>query len=132
MLKVYDPNQTRPYSLQDDTDPKTVFIIGGLVPRLHSHLSNNINDTQKGRTLAGDIIRDTVRFGVKGWENFVDSKGDPVLFDEKLHTASKGTSIGSFKGLSDLALDLIPWKVQQELFNVITESNTISEQDAKN
>jgi hypothetical protein len=133
MVKVYDAKQSRPYSLKSDTDePQTVFFIGGLIPRLHSHLSNGILDTEKHRVLSGSVVRETVRFGLKGWENFQGLDGNLIAFDEKLHTQSHGTPIGPFKGLTDQALDLIPWVAQQELFNAITESNTLSGEDLKN
>jgi hypothetical protein len=109
-----------------------VFFIGGLIPRLHSHLSNGILDTEKHRVLSGSVVRETVRFGLKGWENLQGLDGNLIAFDEKLHVQSHGTPIGPFRGLTDQALDLIPWPAQQELFNAITESNTLSGEDLKN
>lgn len=137
MAKAYNVSQVIPYVLKEDRElPKeqqTIFHVSMVDSALHAHLWDNSSyrqDDDGGKKViikAFSLIRDTVKFCVKGWENL-----DGAAFDEKLHIVSYGNVAGkSRSGLSNIALDLL-MPYLSELADAAKIENTISEQDSKN
>lgn len=70
----------------------------------------------------------TVQYGLKGWENFCDKDGVEIPFKTKnLNIAGK-----SYVVVHDSVMAIIPSTIIEELAGKISESNDLSEEEAKN
>ena len=66
MVIPIDVNETREYTLKDDTsDPKTVFRIGFFDEATRSYLFRLL----KNDPANFDSLQEVVRYGLRGWEN---------------------------------------------------------------
>lgn len=143
MAKPFNIGEVRPYILDQDRnappEQQTVFQLGVVDSALHSYLwdSNTYVKDEEGQTKpviqvrAFSKLRDTVKFCLKGWENFGE-----IVFDKKIHTQSYGAPIPSLngkprEGLTDRTLDLLKPYIN-ELASAIEKEATLSEQDEKN
>lgn len=140
MLIALDLNATMDFhSKYDLSDPKTTFKIGVLDPLTRARIEDAqtafIMGSQQESAPKTDIkisVRqrnlDIVRYGLRGWENFKDSKGNIVPFETVV--SSSGDSSRSV--VSDRCLGMIPWEVIQELAEEILKANTLSKEEEKN
>lgn len=137
----FDISQTREFSFEDDTEPKTVFILGVLDSGLSSHLFDNAfgyRMNHSGPDEKADVVvnknrldRQIVRFGLRGWRNLVNAKGDDEPFIERQHISSHIVpELGNRNGLTDRALDLIKPYIA-ELSAQIEEMNVLSDEEKK-
>lgn len=75
---------------------------------------------------------EVVRFGLKGWENFRDKRGELIPFDVKTHMISVGLKkCGPRIGLTDKALDLLKPYIAK-LAKQIERDNWLDEDEVKN
>lgn len=71
---------------------------------------------------------EAVRFGVVGWDNFLDANGSPIAFK----TESRIVCGRAYQGVTDELLAQLPFVVMKELADRIREMATVSEDEAKN
>jgi len=71
---------------------------------------------------------ETVRFGLKGWQNFKDKDGNERPF--KTQKINKGGRV--YEVCTDSTIRQIPLEVIRELAEAIRSANSLSEEEAKN
>jgi hypothetical protein len=136
---AFDITATREYVLQEDThEPHTTFLIGHLDTALRNHLEDkttsfgvNKDGADSPATVQLDLSRrncEIVRFGVKGWQHFVDKDGRDIDFAQ-VSVAVPG--VGNRKGLSDRLLDFLQPYIA-ELAGEVMKANTLTEEEEKN
>lgn len=139
MLKAFDVNQIRRYSLKGDTgENPTVFLLGVIDSRLFYFLRDRSKSF--GLNTQGDDAPATinleldqysykvVKYGLRGWENFEHADGSPVKFATRNESIP---GVGPRTGLTDQALDFLKPYIK-ELAEEILKDNEVSEQDEKN
>jgi hypothetical protein len=100
MLLTPDANQIREYSLPDDKEPKTIFLIGSIDAALIAQISDT-TFTKKNIDVHTRCLLLT-QFGLKGWKNFGDE------FDESKYISDINVpGIGIRKALNADALELV-------------------------
>jgi hypothetical protein len=86
------------------------------------------NAPTKNKLCLNQVNLEAVRFGLKGFENFIDSRGSMVDFmKEKRALAGKHVEV-----VNEDILRMIPFDVLMELGEVILKKNKISAEEAKN
>ena len=136
MIKAIDLNAVRDYISKHDTEePKTVWKLGIIDARVRAELedettefefsSNRPNDKAKTQLKTNARALEIVRYGVKGFENFMDEAGKPVKF---------GTETINRHGKPYLVMDSyilikIPFKIIQELATEISKDNILQEEE---
>lgn len=136
-LKAITRNRVRQFESDFDdakgTDQATVFTVGALSPRLSAMIrdkSTSIGASASSEETTVNVNINSanlefVRYGLKGWTNFVDEDGNLVEF-----TTSRdkdGNEVASEESISALAEPVI-----QELAREINDFNTLSEKQRKN
>jgi hypothetical protein len=137
---AFDVTQTWDFTHPEDkTEPKTVFHLAHLDSALATYLMDSVADyklNDKGREGPADIQfnvfqrdRETVRYGVRGWENLTAKDGTPVM--PTFRKQSVGGKVGVRQGLSDEALDyLIPYF--SVLAKAVEDGNKLTDAETKN
>lgn len=137
MLITVDPNEVREYSFPEDTDPKTVFLLGTLDARLMEHINETtqettvVNGKEHVKVQPSKRFMEYVRFGIKGWRNLANKAGK-VEFDAPKHIQTINVpEVGERRGLSDDALDTLkPYFTR--LGTAIWQLNMLPPEEAKN
>jgi len=140
-IKPISLGSTVEYTLKKDrdSDNPTIFIIGVL----DSLSRTKIEDLSMVYRYNPDAPKDSimesklnvaeqdfeyVRFGLKGFKNFKDSKGADTPFS----TTKKNIGDKEYIVVSDDTLKYIPRYVLRELAGIIARENVESEQERKN
>lgn len=134
MLRAISTDYVEEYSLIDDAgDDKTIFTLGVLDAFTRAYIDDthytrdeikNIQDTR-----ITDKYIDFVRFGLKGWKNLKDSKGNAIEFttEDKVFAG-----LGKRNVVSDSSLNRLDLKWIIELGYKIISLNMVTEQEVKN
>jgi hypothetical protein len=117
------------------TEAATKFILGAIDSRTWSHVvDTNMESkmTQDGEQLNKfnqmTVAYNIVRFGLKGFENFLDDENKELVYKtEKFSMAGKAYMVTTEEIMSLLPVNLI-----MELAGEINSINTVSEEDSKN
>lgn len=135
-LIATDTSQIRDYSLiqEKDSTDKTIFQIGVLDVEVRAYLDDSFSIYNADKTGIDDVslhrkYLEFVRFGLKGWSNFKDTKGLVQEFktvEINVPRAGKRTVV-SPESMNKLKLS---WCI--ELGMEIARSSTFTEQDSKN
>lgn len=136
MLVALDINAIKEYSLFEDVgDEKTIFLLGQLdsitrafLDDLYIDISKDANGVDITKDRTNMKLVDIVRFGLKGWKNFKDSKGVDVEFrtEEKIYPIVGKKIVASDESLNKLQRE---WK--WELAGEIIIVNSLTEDDKK-
>jgi len=110
------------YSTKDTKEPRTKWVVGILDSEVFAALGAYAANPLK-------MMFEIVRFGLKGFENFTDSKGNKVEFD----TVSQyiGGPV-NYKVVSSNIMKIIPHEVINELGEKILSLSKINEEETKN
>ena len=139
-IRGIDVYEVRDYiSKYDKDEPKTIFKLGVLDSRVRAELEDEATsfevsspsapEEQSKATLGLNRRNiETVRFGLKGMENFQDAKGNPVKFD----TISLSKYGKNYQVVTPQILQMLPFEVIMELAGEIRRDNWMSEQERKN
>jgi hypothetical protein len=146
MAIAFDVKETREYILEADRkllpEQQTIFVLG----TLDSSLAGQINDASVDFQLndkepdgeaniqwrRGFRQLQLVRFGLKGWSNFLDRQGKQIRFDPKEHAQSFAVpAVGDRDGLKDSTLDLLKPYIR-ELATEIDKDNRLGKEEEKN
>ena len=111
-------------SRYDNSEPKTVWKIGVLSAHAFAYVGSKISDPTK--SLEGMI--EVVRFGLLGFDNFKDAKGNLVPFD----TVSKSIGQHNYNVVTDKIIAIMPIDIIIELGGRILEMTKLTEQEIKN
>lgn len=125
MITGIDTSLTQDYiSKFDNSEPKTIWRLGVLSAHAFAYVGSKISDPTK--SIEGMI--EVVRFGLLGFDNFKDAKGNLVPFETQLK------SIGShdYQIVKDKIISIMPVDLIIELGSRILEITKLSEQEIKN
>lgn len=114
-----------------DWDSATVFELGPLDQRTHHRLVDNAMKVSQGQGIQMNVNQtnyEVVRFGLRGWRNFLDKDGKPVKFlTDKVPVGSATYNAVNDQTMSALGHDLI-----KELAARIKQLSQVSVEQAKN
>ncbi len=141
-IKGINIYETKDYVSKFDPDKKspTVWKIGILDSLLKSKLKDIVTTYEvdpakpdEGRAKTTLNINQSrveiVRFGLKGFENFLDPKtGKPVKFD----TISKASYGRNYNVVTDEVLKIIPENILYELADEISKESGLTAEEEKN
>jgi hypothetical protein len=119
------------------TDDATRFILGTLTARVQVYLRDQAtrfkpdpdNDDKVVAEFSPNAAAyETVRFGLKGWHNFKDDKGNELVpkFEKK---ALAGRD---YEVLTEETMDLLHADIIRELAEELGKVNSLSEEESKN
>lgn len=134
--KAIHPNETFEYISPNDPDKDnpTAWILGTLDSYTLSKLRDIIvtssmqNKEQTNPLRLGTFMREIVKFGLKGWKNFLDSEGKEIEYHQDVIN-SWGRS---YQVVSEKLLDLISQDVLAELSDAIYKGNQLTQEERKN
>ena len=119
MIKGLGLAETKDFvSSYDKDDQKTIWKVGVLDSDIFDLVENS---TALAMTTA-------VRFGLKGFENFVDSAGKPVVFSTK----NILVGVTTYAVVADSIMKIISPEVKYELAVQILKMSKLSEDEIKN
>lgn len=120
---------------------KTIFHLGVLDGPLRAHLNDdaisfaiNSNGADAPSTVKGKgnhLKLMTVRFGIRGWENLRNKKGELITFETQ-SIPLQGIDGGNRQGVSQVAFKAIDPDWYDELAAEIMRTNTFTEEERKN
>jgi hypothetical protein len=133
-----DPDAIRDFSFPEDVDDPTIYQLG----QIDSHLLAAIYDGQNVyfRNDSGPEMPasfeikanrrnlDLVKFGLKGWRNFKDSKGKDAEFDMQSYPVPK---IGPRNGVSERCLRMLGRARINRLAAELSSDNILSGQERR-
>jgi hypothetical protein len=141
MLTGINIYETKPYKskLDPDKDNPTIFHIGSLDSYLRAYIedqttsfefsSKNPKDPAKANINASKRNLLVVKFGLKGFDNFLDPRDrKPFKFDA-VSTAINGKN---YPAVTEEIISLLPKALIDELSEVILAENALSEDEEKN
>ncbi len=131
----------------DKGTPKaTVWLLGSLSVRDRARLLDNLtsyavsfrkanlspdevaDEDIVSRIPMNQMMVDTFRIGVKGWENFLDENGKEIPYaTEKTKICGKEYDLVKME-----LVDRVPFDIVRELHNEIMSDNAVAEEEVKN
>lgn len=138
MIKAVDIDAISEYVCKEDRgvtkEEQTVWKIGVLdsltmadISQMDVEFDPGSKEQKVKANIAGRDL-DYVRYGLKGWVNFKNTKGEDIK--PRFNTLSRGGR--AVQILHDECLRQIPTKIIRELAEVILNENEISESEEKN
>ncbi len=140
MITALNLNDTIKYVLKSDTvEPKTEWILGMLDTRIRKKIEDMSWNYEASPDAPGSAKATTtfnfgaaeleyIMFGLKGFNNFVDSKGNPI----KYKATQKIVNGQSYFVVDESIIKIIPENVVKELAGEIKKLNSIKEEEVKN
>lgn len=138
-LKAIDLNEVKDFVMPGDKDNPTVFKIGALDTSIRSKIEDEATSfsVSPGANSSGEASTQLkiahknlqlVRFGLKGFKNFLDAKSKPIQFKTETYNL-----LGrSYEVIASSLLDIIPMNVISRLAAEIKKENTLTEKEIKN
>jgi hypothetical protein len=141
-IKALQLDTTRTHvSIFDDakgTEDETKWLLGTLDSRTSGRIKDsatrfivdpNSPDEEVSTSVSqSDVNYQRVQYGLKGFENFKDAKGNDVAF--KTRTKRHGTQ--SYEIVDDSVMAIIPDAILAELAFEISKDNELTKEAAKN
>jgi len=139
MIRPINVGETIEYTLPGDTEDPTIFVIGILDSILKAKLTDigmvykynpdaPKDSVAETRLNIGEQDLEFVRFGLKGFKNFKDAKGNDIPFK----TIKRKIANTEYDVVSDDTLRYIPKSAITELAKKIAEENVLSDKERKN
>lgn len=140
MIKALDLSEQNKFvSKLDKDDEKTTFYLGVLDTRIKKQIEDialeyEFDPSAPGTAKAkssfniGKSEMEFVQFGLKGFDNFVDSKGKSIPF--KTETIIRGNR--QYYVVTEEILRIIPGNIITELAKEIKSINSVGEEERKN
>ena len=119
------------------TDDATVFTLGTLTARVQVFLRDQATKFKPDPENPDKVIADflpnsaayeTVRFGLRGWRNFKDEKGNDLPFK----TVKKNLGGREYEFVSEESIELLHADIIRELSEELSKLNNLSEEQSKN
>ena len=141
MLTGINIYETKPYNSKLDPDKSnpTVFHVGLLDSHLRAYIedqttsfefsSKNPKDPAKANINASKRNLLVVKFGLKGFDNFLDPRDKKPLKFDTVSTAINGKN---YSAVTDEIISVLPKSLIDELSEVILSENSLSEDEEKN
>ncbi len=141
MLTGINIYETKPYKskLDLDKDNSTVFHVGLLDSHSRAYIedqttsfefsSKNPKDPAKANINASKRNLLVVKFGLKGFDNFLDPRDRKPLKFDTVSTAINGKN---YSAVADEIIAMLPKALIDELSEVILAENSLSEDEEKN
>ncbi|WP_349621640.1 hypothetical protein [Azospirillum argentinense] len=141
-IRALSLTSTRRYESKYDpargTPDATVFVIGTLDSRIYGRLRdlatrvnvdrNRPDDEVSTSVNLAEVAYETVAYGLRGIERFVDDAGDEVRF----RTKRRYHGGQHYDAVDDEVLKQLPQQVISELAEEIGRDNELTEAEAKN
>jgi len=123
-----DPKSTFSYVLRDDRElakeQQTVFELRGLTVAEEASVTDSMilahGGVEELSVRAGTHALTVLRYGLRGWSNFLDSAGQPVPFE---------TEKGHPRHCTDACLDRLAPRHRQELMQAILDRGSVTEKE---
>ena len=139
MLEAINIGETFEYSLKGDKKDPTIFILGILDSLIKTRLTDlgmvykynpeaPKDSFAEARMNIAEQDLEFVRFGLKGFKNFKDKKGDDIQFK----TTKRTLANTEYEVVSDDTIKLIPRFAITELAQKIAEENKLTGPQRKN
>lgn len=132
---VIDPNSSRRYVLRDErskpVEEQSVFLLRPLTLAQETALKDSVAAVDAGNSVSirqGTQELKALQYGLEGWENVRDSKGNEVPFKATTRKVN-GKDVSQ---VDDATLAMIPPKYRAELAEEITNGSGLSGDEAKN
>ncbi len=135
-IQAVDTSQVWDYVCQRERDAQepnpTVWKLGVLDGRIMKHIKDAATaveetaGTESGAQTTvklGSLLWLLVKYGLRGWSNFLDHRGQPIA--ESFETIPHGKQ--SYPAVPDHVLGLLPPDVLSELANEIASHNSLKE-----
>lgn len=123
MITVTCKDYTEEYSLKNDKENPTVFILG-MIPSTCMIGLSNIENTEK----LNEYIIAIARLGIKGWKNLRDKSGNELEYK-----SDKSFVLGYQKEcLTEDLINILPIRVINELASQIIKLNDLTKEEEKN
>lgn len=121
-----------PAKAAEGQEGATVFILGPIDVFITGSVLDKVliqsNEGIPRQVMLNRLYLETVRFGLRGWENFQDSAGHEIKYEtNKVWVANKEYTV-----VSDECLVQMPLAVMRDLSQRIQRLNTVTEAEAKN
>ncbi len=141
MLTGINIYEAKPYKskLDPDKDNSTIFHVGLLDSYLRAYIedqttsfefsSKNPKDPAKANINASKRNLLVVKFGLKGFDNFLDPRDKKPLKFDTVSTAINGKN---YTAVTDEIISMLPKALIDELSEVILAENSLSEDEEKN
>lgn len=141
MLTGINIYETKPYKskLDPDKDNPTIFHVRLLDSHLRAFIedqttsfefsSKNPKDPAKANINASKRNLLVVKFGLKGFDNFLDPRDKKPLKFDMVSTAINGKN---YSAVTDEIISLLPKSLIDELSEVVLAENSLSEDEEKN
>ena len=133
-------HSTEKYSLESDTEePRTVFILGPIDAPLMAAIDDDQTvykfDRAQPDAETGMVLRlnqrhvEFVRFGLKGWENYLDSESKPVQYLTQDYPID---GLGTRTGIKESLLRAMSLEDISKLAGRIKRLNELTREQEKN
>ena len=127
------------YDSEKGSADATVFVLGTLDSRIMGKIRDlattvtfnsptRMSDEAQTTINSNEVAFNTVLYGLRGWKNFKDAKGNDIPFTtlERRHS-------GALYNIADPEIiKTLPTEIIQELAEQIRSANEVKEVDAKN
>lgn len=127
-------------SIYDKTEPHTTFRLGTIDSALQAKIKDEGSASFTGKTgqdgtvdqvvanvTANQLARMTVKYGLRGWKNFVDSRGKEIVFlTEKTNFRGRIVDV-----VAESCLNLLSIPILRELSEEIERLNEPTEVESK-
>jgi len=125
MISGIDTSLSQDYvSKYDSGETKTIWKLGVLSAHAFSYVSSKIVDPSKSI----DGMIEVVRFGLRGFDNFKDAKGNLVPFETQI----KGIGSHNYDIVKDKIIEIMPIDLIIELGGKILEMTKLTDEEIKN
>ena len=134
-LKAIDINEVRDFILPEDKENPTIFKIGVIDSRIRSKIRDEtatfddaLSSTKINQLKIATTGLEYVRFGLKGFENFLDKNDKPIEFKtETIKFAGR-----TYEVVAESILNMLSDDVIMALGAEIMKGNKLSEKEIKN
>ena len=138
MIKGISLGETSWFTCKDDRENPTRWKIGVIDALVMAEIQDlitvfepdysNMEGPAKSKLCLNRVKSEAVRYGLKGWENFVDSTGSAVPFRTERRTMGGRT----VDALPDELMQMIPFVIVTEIGDKILTMNRLNEGEVKN
>ena len=114
----------------DKTEPKTEFFVGAIRSELFAKILDLTNGENAESVQIYTRNFQFVKFGVKGWRDLINAKGEDVPFDEKKYIEVVNyPGLGNVRALTTAALELLKPHTMQIGIEVFRKNFIAPEQE---
>ncbi|MBS7812349.1 hypothetical protein [Roseococcus pinisoli] len=123
-----DPDYGTDQATTFELGPVDVFCDTQIFDRMLEYKTDDADGVEASRFMMNQMNLDKVRFGLRGWTNFQNEKGEQVAFSSTIRqVAGRPYTVASNEAVALLGIELV-----RELAEKIRSLNIVTAADAKN